>query len=656
MSKDISRNLKPVYEFGPFKADVTNQVLLRDGHRVSLPSKAFDVLAVLLERNGVTIEKSELIRKVWPDSFVEEINLLVQVSTLRKALGDTALNPMYIATVSKHGYKFISDVKVTYLPEDGEGRQDITGETDRAARAVEVAPGEDVITRDSAPSPAAKNNNSSARAVLVSLLVISLLCALIYAVQRGRNQNREGQEPPKYAAKSLVILPFKVMGPDKASNLGAEIASKLKSLLSKTGPITSWPPDSIKLSEGSPVDPLKAGRDLGASLVLNGVVRRVGDSVQVTAQLMGADDGSPLWVDEFSYRSEDLFAAQEVISKRLIDGLAPVLTGEQRAATPEERSKDLKAYELFLRGHFAQQKRTREGLKESARFFEEATRIDPGYAQAYGELAYCYFVLRLSRCLSTEEAIPRVIAAAVKALELDDKLGWVHALLGFSRALFEWEWEKAGDSFARAVNSGPDLFTHIWYSQYLTLINRPAESRAEVDQALRDTPDSLDAHVALANHFYWLGQYDEAIHHLTKMLVKFPYSYSLHQALGAAYREKGRYEEAITMAERAAAIAQERMLVLWEDPSRELAYAYAVAGKRAEALKVLAGIKNKEGASPYGLAEVFAALGEYDKSIEWLWVAFDKRDPELPWLKFDPAFKNMRSDDRLAMLLRLMRL
>jgi DNA-binding winged helix-turn-helix (wHTH) protein/TolB-like protein len=653
MSKDINQNVKPVYEFGPFKADAASQTLLRDGRPIALPSKAFDVLVALLERHGTAIEKGELIRKVWPDSFVEEINLLVQISTLRKAMGDSAMNPTYIATISKHGYKFIGDVTLAHLPEEVEGAEEALERIDEQVQPIiDATVNKDVRAQVSAPSPVKKNRWVSTRAVILFLLIVSALSASSYLWQKRRREVKT-QGLPEYAAGPIAILPFKLMGMDADGKLGAEIAEALKSRLNKMEALTSWPPDSIKVAEGWSKNPLESGRELGASLVLNGAVRRAGDNIQVTAQLMRVEDGTPLWADEFSYRSADLFAARELISNKLLDELTPALTGRQRGPLIEE-SKNMKAYELLLRGRFLQQKRTRESLEESAKFFQEAIREDPDYAYAYGELAYCYYALRAARFLSTEEAIPRVISSAVKAVELNDKLGWIHALLGFSRARFEWNWEEAEESFKRAINSSPNLFTHIWYSQYLMLTGRADESRAEIGRALQHSPNALDANIALANYFYWSGQYDEAINHLVKTADRYPNAFTLHQALAAAYREKGLYDNAVAESERAAKIAKEK--ALWEDPLPDLAYTYAVAGRRREALKLLARIKNKKAGSPYGLAQVFSGLGKYDKAIELLNVAFDKRDPDLPWIKLDPTFKNLRPDPRFAILLRRMRL
>src|ERR1044072_1144061 len=301
MSKDINQHVKAVYEFGPFKADAASQTLLRDGRPIALPSKAFDVLMALLEQHGTAIEKGELIRKVWPDSFVEEINLLVHISTLRKAMGDNAMNPTYIATISKHGYKFIGDVTLAHLPEEVEGAEESLERINRQAQPLDASVNKHIRAQLSATASVKKHKWLSARAVILFLLIASALSVSSYLWQKRRREVKT-QGLSEYAARPLAILPFKLMGMDADSKLGAEIAEALKSRLNKMEAITNWPPDSIKLAEGWSKNPLESGRELGASLVLNGAVRRTDDNIQVTAQVMRVEEGTALWVDEFSYR------------------------------------------------------------------------------------------------------------------------------------------------------------------------------------------------------------------------------------------------------------------------------------------------------------------------------------------------------------------
>lgn len=401
--------------------------------------------------------------------------------------------------------------------------------------------------------------------------------------------------------------------------------------------------------KGKPQDVREIGAKLNVQAVLEGTVRKAGDRLRITAQLMSAADGYHLWSATYDRQMTDLFSVQEEISQAIVNTLKIKLAGG-RPARVKRYTEDPEAYQLYLKGRFYFDKRTQEGIRQSIEYYMEAIKKDPNYALAYAGLADSYVPSDVA--LPPRETMAKAKAAATRALELDDNLAEAHTALGRILMMYEWNWPATEKEFRRAIELNPnDPVAHHMYSHYLMAMGRVESSLSEGKQALELDP--LD--VLINNHrgftYFYARQYDQAVEQYRKTR-EMDMSFDEPRAgLGLSYTELGQYEKAVAQ-------FQERTTVPGGGRFRGLlAHTYAVWGKRDEAMKILNEMKEssrQRKASPYTIAIICAGLGEKDQALEWLQKAYEERSGQLLLLKVEPAFDNLRFDPKFQDLIRRM--
>ncbi len=620
----MSLQRKQLFEFGEFQIDPAERLLLQNGQTVSLTPKAFDTLLVLVENRGRLIEKDELMQAIWPDTFVEEAGLTRNISSLRKALGEIPGETSYIETIPRRGYRFVAEVKETWQETSESvtgGEEDFLSDTDaeKSQRASVFA-------------------SSRARMAVVISLVVLTAAVIYFMVKAGSSQ--PASTP---GTGTLAVLPFKVVGAGaETEHLGIGMTDTLITALSSVRDMRVLPTSSVLRYDGTE-DALLVGQALKVDTVLEGTIQQSGDRIRVTVRLTRVRDKWPLWAGKFDEDFNGYLAIQDSISERVTSALALRLTSEDRSRLMKHHTKNAEAYQLYIRGRYFWNKRTRDGYQKAIKLFNEAIEKDPSYALAYSGLADCYVLGGDAK--STEEAFSKAKEAAVKAIALDDTLAEAHASFALTRMAYDWNFAAAEEEFRRAIALNPNYPTaHQWYADCLILMGRVDEAIASVDRAQGLDPLSLIISRDAGRISYFARRYDEAIAECRKTLEMDPGFYPARITLGDAHVQKNAYDEALAEYNSVISLSGGRARM-----RASLAYVYARSGKETEARRALSELKAMvEGrpASSFDLATAYTGLGDKDNAFRWLEAAYRERSYRLIYMLIDPVFDPLRSDDR----------
>jgi DNA-binding winged helix-turn-helix (wHTH) protein/TolB-like protein len=645
------RNLS--YEFGPYCVDVIKRQLLKEGQPVQIASKAFDILLILIEQSGTTISKQDLMQRAWPQSYVEEGNLAVNISALRKALGDSGNLRKYIVTVPGEGYRFIAAVKGRWYNSPELELEEHT-KTRITIQKEETTGGQSYVQRvEDGPTflPTALNRRNlslylTRRSVLSSFIVITLL-ALAYFLALKRSN----PYPHDFSQASVAVLPFKPVisdARDEALELG--MADGLITELSKPRRFTLRPTSSVQRFNDPARNAIRAGQEMGAEVVVDGSVQRVGDKVLINVQLINVEDGLLIWADQFESDIKNLPGMQNKISRQVLHALNVRLSSGEEQLLSRKETENAEAYEAYIKGRFYWNKRTEEGLKKAIEYFDRAIDKDANYALAYSGLSDCYVLLGIYVVLPPAQAMPKAEAAAKKALTIDSSLAEAHTSLAYIRFRYQWVWEESEKEFKQAIELNPNYsLAHHWYGDFLVAMGRFDEAIAEMKKAQQLDPLSLMITTDLGGALTFSGRCDEAIGLHQRTIEMDPHFVQAHRYLGQAYECKGMYGEAIEE-------FLESLSSSPDDPDglTMLAHAYALAGNKERAEKVLSRlneISKHHYIAPYDIAPIYAALGQKDQAFAWLQRACEERCEGLTLLKVDPAFNSLRPDPRFTDLM-----
>lgn len=644
----MAKQTKRIFEFGSFRLDPVERTLCHQDKVLPLAPKVFDTLLVLVENSGHLIEKDQFMKRVWPDTFVEEGNLTLNISTLRKILGENAIEHQYIETIPKRGYRFVATVRqlqdIDLVVEEHTRSRIITEEREEAnSQDLSEIPVDKVLDISEARKRAGWQLNPVFAAILLTVLGVTIIVFYFWLSSKPKPTE------PGSAVRSVAVLPFKPLGlGGNDEYLGLGMADALITRLSNIKQVVVRPTSSVLKYNASGQDPQAAGRELQVESVLDGKIQRVGDRIRITVQLVRARDGLPLWADKFDEQFTNVFSVQDSISERVAAALVLKLTGEEKKLLTRHYTEDSEAYQFYLKGRYHWNKRTDEGLQKGIDYFKQAVEQDPQYALAYAGMADCYVLLASVHYLAPMEAVTRGKAAAVKALQIDDTLAEAHTTLANIRTTYDWDHVGAEREYKRAIELNAAYATaHQRYSLYLMAMGRTEEGLAEIKRALELDPVSLSINTSLGWRFYFARQYEQAIDQYRKTLEMDPNFLPAHFHLGQAYEQKGMYEEAIVEFHKAISFSRGQTVAA-------LGHAYAMSGKRREARKVLEQLEKlskRRYVSPYGMVLIHTGLGEKDQAFAWLQRACEDRSVELCRLKVEPSLDSLRSDSRFRDLL-----
>jgi len=610
---------------------------------VPLTPKAFDVLLLLIQNGGRIATKDELMKAVWPDSFVEESNLTQTIFMVRKALDETA-DRRYILTVQGQGYRFLVPV------------------TETACGAEIEAPGiERPVPPPSAGSaPEIQLHSHPRRArdwrspvIASAAVVLVLIVASTLWIWHSR---RRAVEPP--GRTMLAILPFENFTGDPgqeyfSDGLTEEMISQLGDLdPAHLGVIARTSVMHYKHSQESIP---QIGKDLGVQYVIEGSVRRDSERVRITAQLIQVKDQSHLWAREYDRDLGHLLKLQAEIAREVaneiefsLSGRRPIAAAEKAAAPPGANSYE--AYDLYLKGRYFWNKRTAEGFRQAANYFQQAIDKDPNYVRAYAGLSDTFSLMSTWYLGPQNEFMPKARAAALRALELDESLAEAHASLALIKENYDYDWRDAEKEFRRAIQLGPQYATaHQWYAEFLSWEGRFEEAFAESDKARQLDPLSLIIASDYASILYNSRQYDSALKQCRSVLELDPNFDHARDSMIPSDLQLGRYDDAVDLINRWADREEGPWMMAWK------AAVYSRSGHAEEARRALAKleqISRSRTDRTVTLLIAYSGTGQKERVIALLQNAYSEHSNAVLQIKVDPMYDPIRSDPRFEDLLR----
>ena len=453
--------------------------------------------------------------------------------------------------------------------------------------------------------------------------------------------------------KSIAVLSFADMSPQKDQEYFCDgIADELINTLTKVSGFQVTARTSAFSFKGKDLDIPSIGKELHVDLVVEGSVRKAGDNLRITVQLVKVSDGYQLWSKSYDRELKDIFSIQEDISRTIMEELKIRLIAEEKIRLEKRNTNIIEAYNQYLQGRYFWGKRTEEGFKKSLEYFQLAIDKDPQYALAYVGKADAYNLLTYWGFLVPNEAYPKAKTLAEQALHIDGSLAEAYASLGWIQLDYDWDWPAAEASFNKALELNPKYaLTHHWYGAYLESKGQLEQSLELRKKALALDPLSLQINSQIGYTLTIMGQVDEAEQYIKKTLEMDPnFSYA-HQCLGHIYVKKGWLDRALEEYQKAQSIP-------WT--AAFIGSTYAKSGKKGKAREMIAQLieQSKEKyVRPSAISAIYFALGEYEKAFDWLDVGFEERDPVMPWIRFVvPDEDGLRSHPRYRAILNKMRL
>jgi TolB-like protein/Tfp pilus assembly protein PilF/DNA-binding XRE family transcriptional regulator len=468
----------------------------------------------------------------------------------------------------------------------------------------------------------------------------------------------EATESPSAAmTRSIAVLPFLNLSADPDNEYFCDgLAEELLNALTKIRRLFVVARASAFSFKGKNLDAREIGRRLNVDTIVEGSVKKSGDRLRVSVQLINAGNGFQLWSERFDRRMIDLFALQDEITLAIIERLKVELLEKEKLAVFGRRQGNLEAYNLYLKGRYYWGQRP-QGINKAIEYFELAIDKDPNSALARAGLADCYVTLGSweNGTLPPVQAMARAKSALAKALELDSRLAEAHATLAYRTTHHDWDWETAEAQFLRALELNPNYaVSHHWYSHFLTAMGRTEESLAASKRCLELDPLDLVINIHMAWHHHFARQYEEALDHCRRTKELHPNSFWLPYFFALSYQQQGRIGEAAVEFQKAIQMSGNVTFT-----TAGLGHLHASAGKSAEARAIFDELHARAQTTyvpAYDLALVCTGLGWTDHAFEWLDKAHQERSGWLTYLKADPRLDTLRGDPRFNDLLRRVRL
>ena len=617
-----------VYSFGDFRVDEANRLLSRKGEEISLPARSFDSLLMLLRRHGQLVTKSEMMDVVWAKSFVEESNLTVAISTLRRALGEDPHDRKYIQTVSGRGYRFIGHVTV--------GEE--TGPADPPA-LVHPPTTEPALVEQPVPvtqpdlhvgeQPAAPRRGWLSASAVAILLIFFAVGTAWWRASRSAVQ-----------LHSIAILPMTGSSVDDYVLLGLT-----DTLISRVeGTVAVRPMSSVLRYSNAPADPATVGREQNADAVVTSTIAQDAGGTRMTIKLIRTSDAKVLWTDSFADPGRNTARLQVAAGNALDAALAKrsePRTHEPSAASSKPPVND-QAYQLYLRGRYFWNRRTEEGLRQSIDYYRQSIAADSNYALAYAGLADSYALLASFSVESGRAAIPDARAAALSAIQLDPTLAEPHASLGMIYFFTDWNGPAAEQEFERAIALNPNYATaHHWYALDLAAMGRFTQALYEIRRAQALDPLSLIIDTNVGWIEYLSHDYNASLLEYKKVLELDPSFVRALTRRGITEIRMGNPKDAVTDLTSAAKLSGDPYILAL------LGQAQAASGQKAAAERTLKQLQAEAASKyvpPFALALVYLGLDRKPEAIKALRAAADDRSTSMVYAKIDPSLDALREN------------
>ena len=607
--------------FRDFELDLTSGELQKDGQKVPLSPKAFEVLRCLVENPGEVVTREDLRARLWAaDTFVEfDDSVNHAVKKLRKALGDSAENPQFIETLPRHGYRF-------------------------------VAP----TTGDNIPESAPKSKRRYAVPILVSAFALLSLMAALVAYDVGGLRRRVWGRTADAPIRSLAVLPLSNLTGDSQQDYFVDgMTDALITDLAKIRTVKVISRTSIMRYKGSNKPLPEIAQALGVDGILEGSVQRSGGRVRITTQLIRAATDTHLWAESYERDSSDVLTLQDEVARSVAREINVAVTPEESTHLSGTRPVNPEAYEAYLKGQSHWYWLSREHLDTALEYFQHALQKDPNYALAYVGVGNVWMMRGDSGWMPPSEAFPKAKAAISRALELDDSLSEAHVANANVVGPYDHDWPAAEREFRRGIELNPNSADgHFMYADFLISMKRTDEWNREIHKTLELDPFNPFFQCFYGWHLVYLQRYDEAIAQFRKVLATAPDFSSAHMGLWGAYYKKGMDDEAL-------AEAIKFFVVLHDgEVADALTHGYADGGyARAmhRGAEVLAERSKRTHVPAVRIARLYAHAGDKNEVLRWLKNAYDERETPLIHLGVAWDWDFLRTDPRFQDLLRSMR-
>jgi TolB-like protein/DNA-binding winged helix-turn-helix (wHTH) protein/Flp pilus assembly protein TadD len=616
-----------ILRFATFEVDLRAGELRKQGKRVKLQGQPFQVLAILMQRPGDVVTREELRSQIWPqDTFVDFDNSLnTAINKLREGLGDSADNPRFVETLPRRGYRFIAPVtSVQTAIQIDDGRKSV----DAHWRLRRLAP-------------------------TVGILSFAVLAATLFSlnVLRVRDHLLGGSPGPRI--QSLAVLPLTNLSGDPAQEYFSDgMTDALITDLAQMGSVKVISRTSSMRFRRTDKSLPEIARELNVDGIVEGTVQRSGDRVRITAQLIQGSSDKHLWANTYERDLRDVLALQDEVADAIANAIRVKVTTQDQITRDARRAVNPQAYEIYLTGLAYSRQQGGQSKRTSLDYFNRAIQLDPQWAEPYAQLGRAYHWLA---GFGEPELYPKSKAALLNAIRLDDDLADAHAALAYVLFSFDWDWSGAEREYHRALQLNPNYSeAHYGYALLLMTAGRNDEAVSEIRHAAELDPLFASLRADVGRVYSCAGRHEEAIKQLRQATELNPDYDVPYTALGFAYLRKGMYSEAVANMEKALALEKEdRYLPLH---NVDLAYAYAAAGRKNDARKMLVRLERQEAngrdLGEIGLYPIYFALGEKDRALTWMEQALKRKSEALLYLRCWPEFDRLRADSRFADLVR----
>jgi TolB-like protein/DNA-binding winged helix-turn-helix (wHTH) protein/Flp pilus assembly protein TadD len=605
--------------FGPFEVEFQTEELWKNGKPVRLTGQSFQVLRMLVEHRGELVTREELRSLLWPsDTFVDfEHGLNATVNKLRDALGDSAESPRWIETLPRRGYRFIGTIAPSQIS---------------------------IISVQSAPVPKQRSGWRRivgwAFGVASGLLLLAGLGAYLMRVRPHNHSDTSGYV-------MLAVLPFQNLSGDPSQDYFSD--GLTEEMIAQLGALN---PDQLRVIARTTTMAYKhtsksvqqIGSELGVGYVLESSVRRDGDQVRISVQLIRADDQVHVWTRSYDRHNSHSIELQEEVAKAVAEQIEVKLSPTYSGRT-NPHPLDAEANEAYLRGRYFWNQFTPEGYRKAIAYFQQAIERDSNFAEAYSGLADSYNFLVVTDSIPTSEGHPKALEAARRAVALGGNLAEPHASLAVAMGRSEWDWNGAESEYIRAITLNPSYsMAHRLYASILSATRRHREALQQIKEAMRLDPLSLPNNAEVIRTLYYARNYDQAIELGQKAMQLDPNYARTHFWLGRVYSQKGMHREAI--------MASEKILEAMPDSNlglTEMAYALAAAGRQTEARRILRRLEDRSTHAfvpAYNLAVIHVALNDEEVAMRYMQQAFEHHDWALMVFATEPRLDPLRRDPR----------
>ncbi len=447
----------------------------------------------------------------------------------------------------------------------------------------------------------------------------------------------------------VAVLPFTNISAEQSDEYIADgLTEELISTMSKVRGLSVISRTSVMQYKGKTKPIVEIGRELNAGTILEGSVRKAGNRLRVSVQMIDALEDKHLWVENYDRELQDIFAVQSDIATRVADALKVELLSNDKKELQEAPTKSAEAHTLYLKGLYHVDKGSPQDIERAIEYLELAVEEDPEFALAYTMIADCYIGIA-DESIKGAVAFPKARENLAKALELNDQLAEAHLDLALIAFQYDWNWAEAEREFKKAIELNPNLAeAHNWYARFMATVGRFGEAIAEMNRAQELDPVSPFFLLRFGLVYWITGMNEKAREKWTKVLEIQPSSARAHASLGMLNALEGNYVEAVKEAEKAVEISDESFFRIF------LAQVYAYAGMKEKALDVVEGLLSggyKGYPSPSGIGAIYYALGDKDKGFEWMKRAYDERAASIPISHNWPTLRSAREDPRFLDLL-----